>query len=257
MSNIHKSAIVEGNVKISEDVIIGPGAVVRGDITIGDGTVIEPNAVIEGNVDIGKNNRIGIGTCIGTSPQAFKYEEDTKVIIGDGNVIREYVTINRSTKKSCATLIGNKIMLMAYVHVAHDCRIADEAILANCVTLGGHIEVQEKAVIGGVTPVHQFVRIGKMAIVGGGSRIPKDVVPYCLVAGSPAHVYGLNKVGLKRRNYPAQLKKKLKEAYSIIFRSGLNTSHAVEEMEKRKDLDIVEVREMTDFIKTSKRGITK
>ncbi len=257
MKNIHRTAIVEGNVNISGDVTIGPNAVVRGDITIGEGTVIGPNAVIEGNVEIGKHNNIGIGTCIGTEPQAFRYDDDTKVVIGDNNIFREYVTVNRSTKKNSATRIGNRTMLMAYVHVAHDCRIEDEAILANCVTLGGHIEVQEKAVIGGVTPVHQFVRIGKMAIVGGGSRIPKDVVPYCLVAGSPAHVYGLNRVGLKRRNYPEQVKRKLKEAYSIIFRSGLNTTHAVEDMQKRKDLDIQEVREIIDFINTSDRGITK
>ena len=257
MNRIHKTAVIEGNVQLAQNVEVGPGAVIRGDIFIGEGTRVCPGAVIEGRVSIGKNNKVGIGAVIGTPPQSFKYEENTGVVIGDDNIIREYVTINRATTADGATLIGNKTMLMSYVHVAHDCSIADEAVLANCVTLGGHIEVQEKAVIGGVTPVHQFVRIGKMAIVGGGSRIPKDVVPYCLVAGNPPHVHGLNKVGLRRRNYSNQVKKKLKEAYRIIFRSALNTSQALEEIKDRGDLNITEVVEIIDFIKSSERGITK
>ncbi len=257
MNKIHRTAVIECNVQLGEGVKVGPHALLRGDIRIGKNSTIDANAVIEGNVSIGDNNRIGIGAAIGTPPQAFKYDEETRVEIGEGNIIREYVTVNRSTSSGRATVIGNNTMLMSYVHIAHDCCIKDEVILANCVTLGGHIVVEERAIIGGITPVHQFVRIGAMAIVGGGSRIPKDVVPYCLAAGNPAHVHGLNRVGLKRRNYPYRVKRKLKDAYRLIFRSGLNTSHAVEEIEKKPELDIPQVRQMVAFIKSSERGITK
>ncbi|MGM0568065.1 MAG: acyl-ACP--UDP-N-acetylglucosamine O-acyltransferase, partial [Elusimicrobiota bacterium] len=162
-----------------------------------------------------------------------------------------------SSFKGKVTEIADKVMLMSYVHIAHDCRVEKEVVLANCVTLGGHIVVEEKAVIGGITPVHQFARIGKMSIVGGASRIPKDVAPYCLVAGNPAHVHGLNRVGLKRRNYSSQVKGHLKNAYRIIFRSGLNTSHALEKLKKSADCSIPEIKEMVSFIEQSKRGIIK
>jgi len=256
--NIHPTAIIEDNTEVAEDVIIGPYSVIKSGVSIGSGTTIDAHTVIEGRTTIGKNNKIGIGAVIGNPPQDLKYNgEDTETIIGDNCIIREYVTINRGTKDRKKTEIGNNTLIMSYVHVAHDCKVGDEVILANCATLAGHITVEDQAVIGGVTPIHQFSRIGKMAIVGGGTRIPKDVPPFCTIAGNPAQVCGLNDIGLKRRNYSAEERANLKKAYKLIFRAGLNTAQAAAEIEKNSFFNSESVKYLIEFIKDSKRGIIK
>ncbi len=256
--NIHSTAIIEEGAEIHESVIVGPYAVIGKDVKIGMGTKVCTHAVIEGRTVLGENNFIGIGVVIGNPPQDLKYNgEDTEVVIGSNNTIREYVTINRGTVDRKKTLMGDNILLMAYVHIAHDCIVGSNAILANCATLAGHVTIEENAIIGGLTPIHQFVRIGRYAIVGGGSRVPKDVPPYCRLAGNPLKVYGLNIVGLTRSNFSKEDKEQLSTAYRIIFRSGLNTTQAVSRIKTDSKLTSSHVKDLVEFIENSKRGITK
>ncbi|GAI43760.1 unnamed protein product, partial [marine sediment metagenome] len=182
--------------------------------------------------------------------------EETEVVIGDNNIIREYATINRGTTASGRTVVGNGNLIMAYAHIAHDCRIRDNTILANAVTMAGHIVVEDFAIVGGLTPIHQFCRIGTHSIVGGLSRINKDVPPYSKVAGIPTKVYGLNIVGLTRRNFPKDVIANLKRAFRIIFRGGLNTTQALARVREEVDL-IPEVEYLLDFISKTERGILK
>ncbi|MFH1414590.1 MAG: acyl-ACP--UDP-N-acetylglucosamine O-acyltransferase [Elusimicrobiota bacterium] len=257
-NKIHPTAIIEEGARIDSTVEIGPYAVIKSGVEIGAGTTVDAHAVIEGNTIIGKNNTIGIGVVIGNRPQDLKYkDEETHVTIGDGNIIREYVTINRGTIERGVTSLGNNIMLMSYVHIAHDCIVGDEVILANCVTLAGHVTIEDQAVIGGLTPIHQFTRIGKLSIIGGSSRVPKDILPYCMAAGNRLKITGLNTIGLKRRNFSAEDRSQLKKAYRIIFRSGLNTAQAVEKMKSMQELTSPHVTRMIQFIETSERGIYK
>ncbi|MFC2091156.1 acyl-ACP--UDP-N-acetylglucosamine O-acyltransferase [Elusimicrobiota bacterium] len=255
---IHPSAIIEKGAELDNDVIVGPYAVIRGAVKIGSGTAIDAHTVIEGNTTIGKNNRIGIGAVIGNAPQDLKYNgENTEVIIGEGNAIREYVTINRGTVDRMKTVIGNGNLLMSYVHIGHDALIADEVIMGNCVTLAGHITIEEQAIIGGLTPIHQFVRIGRMSITGGASRVQQDIPPYCKTSGNPMKIFGLNVIGLNRRNYSVDDKNKLKKAYKILFRSGLNTSQALDRIKSDATLVSAHVKYLVKFIEDSKRGICK
>lgn len=253
--SIHPTAIIEKNVEIAENVSIGPFSIVRDKVRISPGVTIDASCVIEGNTVIGKNTKIGIGTIIGSPPQDLKYKnEDTKVIIGDSCIIREYVTINRGTAATFKTEVGNNCFIMSYVHIAHDCKIGDEVMLSNCATLGGHITIENQAIIGGLTPIHQFVRIGKLSMIGGGIRLTKDVPPFCKVSGEPVKVYGLNNEGLKRQKYSVEERKNLKASYKILFRSGLNISQALKEIETKSFYNSTSVQEIVEFIKKSKRG---
>jgi UDP-N-acetylglucosamine acyltransferase len=255
---IHPTAIIEDDVKMDKNVQVGPYVVIRKGVKIGLGTTIDAHTVIEGNTTIGKNNKIGIGVVIGNPPQDLKYNgEDTEVVIGDNNIIREYVTINRGTVDRYKTQIGSNCLLMSYVHVAHDCLVGNEVILANCATLAGHLTVEDQAIIGGLTPIHQFVRVGKMAIIGGGSRVPKDIPPFCKAAGNPLRIFGLNNIGLERRNYSNEDKMQLKRAYKLIFRSKFNTSQAVKKIQNDSQFTSKAVKLLVEFIKNSKRGICK
>lgn len=256
--NIHPTAIIEEGVEIGADTVIGPYVVIRKGVKIDSGTTIDAHSVIEGKTTIGKNNTIGIGVVIGNPPQDLKYKgEDTQVIIGNNNIIREYVTINRGTVERRKTSIGNNSMLMSYVHVAHDCVIGNEVILANCATLAGHITIEDQAIIGGITPIHQFVRVGRLAIVGGSSRVTKDIPPYCKASGNPLKMYGLNIVGLERRNYSEEDKHQLKNVYKIIFQSGLNTTQAIEKIQSDSQFTSQQVKQLLEFIKNSSLGICK
>ncbi len=254
---IHKTALVHPDALIEEDVEIGPYTIIGEGVKIGKKTRIGANVIIEGDTEIGEECAIYTGTVIGSIPQDLKYKgEKTKVIIGDKNIIREYATINRGTAKTEKTTIGDGNLLMAYVHVAHDCTIGNYTVLANMATLAGHVVIEDKAIVGGLTPVHQFVRIGTLAIVGGGSRAAKDVPPYCMAAGSPIRMFGLNTVGLERNNFSKEVKKQLKWCYKLIFRSKLNTSQALEKIEKNPNL-FDETLHFISFIKESERGICK
>jgi UDP-N-acetylglucosamine acyltransferase len=253
----HKTALVHPDAIINSEVEIGPNTIIGKDVTLGKGTIIGANVIIDGTTRIGENCKIYTGAVIGTPPQDLKYRgEETKVIIGDNNTIREYVTINRATAATGETKIGNNNLIMAYAHVAHDCVIGNWVVLANLVTLAGHVVIEDKAIVGGSTPIHQFIHIGTMSIVGGLSRVVKDIPPYCKAAGSPMKMFGLNSIGLDRHNFSEEVKIQLKKAYKIVFRSKLNTTQAIQKLEEEKNL-CDEVSHFINFIKESERGICK
>ncbi|MDD3643664.1 MAG: acyl-ACP--UDP-N-acetylglucosamine O-acyltransferase, partial [Candidatus Krumholzibacteria bacterium] len=185
-TGVHGTAVINEEARLGEDVSIGPWSVIGPHVSIGDGTVVGSNVLIDGHTSIGSQNRIFHGAALGSPPQDLKYRgETTYTRIGDGNTIREFVTINAATGEGDATVVGSNCLLMAYVHIAHDCLIGDNVILANAVNLAGHVTIEEYAIVGGIVPVHQFARIGAHSFTGGGSRIAKDVPPYTKVVGNP------------------------------------------------------------------------
>lgn len=254
---IHKTALVHPDAEIGENVEIGPFCVIGRDVKIGKSTCLEAHVVVDGITEIGEDCHIFTGAIIGSPPQDLKYRgEKTRLRIGNRNIIREYVTINRGTVVGGETKIGDDNLVMAYAHVAHDCIIGNKVVLANNATLAGHVMVEDHAVIGGLTPVHQFCRIGAYAILGGSSRTNKDVPPYCKAAGSPIKLYGLNSISLERHNFPQEVRNQLKRAYKIVFRSKLNTTQALEKLKKETSF-CDEVKYFIQFIAESERGITK
>ncbi len=254
---IHSTAIVSKKAEIAEDVEIGPYSMVKEDVIIEAGTKIHSHVLIEPRTQIGKNCQIYQGAVLGGEPQDLKFEgEKTNLRIGDNTIIREYATLSRGTKHRGETTVGNNCFLMAYAHVAHDCIIGDNVILANSVNLAGHVEIQDFAIIGGVVPVHQFVRIGVHSIIGGGFRVPMDVCPYMLAAGYPLKICGINKIGLQRRGFSPQTIELLEKANRILFRSKFNTRQALEKI--RSELEMIpEVQNLLEFIEKSERGIVK
>jgi len=254
---IHKTALVNPDAQISEDVEIGPYSIIGPDVKIGARTKINARVIIEGHTQLGEDCEIGIGTIIGNPPQDLKYKgEKTEVIIGNKNVIREYVTINRATGEGGVTRLGDDNLIMSYVHIAHNCTIGNKTILSNMTTLAGHIVIEDKAVIGGLVPIHQFVNIGTLSMIGGISRVAKDIPPYCLAAGNPIRLYGLNVVGLRRQGISDEKVSMLKMVYKIFFRSRRNTSQAVIEVKKMKNL-CDEAKHFIEFVEASERGIIK
>lgn len=226
---IHSTAVIHPQAELHPTVKVGAYAVIGEGVKIGAQTEIGPHVVIEGNTEIGERNRIFAGAAIGLEPQDLKYNgAPTGVKIGDDNTIREYVTVNRATGAGEITKIGNGNLLMAYCHVAHNCTIEDKVVIANTVALAGHVYIESRATIGGVLGVHQFVRIGRLAMVGGMSRISRDVPPYMLIEGTPARVYSLNLLGLKRAKLTATDISLLKKGFRTIYRSGLTVSQALE-----------------------------
>lgn len=254
--SIHATAIVDPTATVDESAQVGAFAIVGPNVTIGEDTRIYPHAVVERDVTIGARCQVHYGAVVGGDPQDLKYEgEQTTCIIGDDTVIREYVTVNRGTRALGRTQIGDGCLLMAYVHVAHDCQIGDKVILSNAVNLAGHVTIDEQAIIGGMTPIHQFVRVGAHAFVGGASRVQKDIPPYVKVAGNPAALYGLNSVGLERRNFPENVRNELKRAYRLFFNSKVNITQALERA--RAELHpYPEVVRFITFIAESERGVT-
>jgi UDP-N-acetylglucosamine acyltransferase len=257
MANIHPTAIIHPQAKLADGVSVGPFSIIGENVAIGAGTRIGANCLIEGHTSIGRDNRIFKGAVIGTIPQDLKYRgEETNLIIGDANIIREYVTINLGTSAKGQTRIGNNNLIMAYAHIAHDCIVGDNVIIANCGTLAGHVEIQDKAIIGGLVAIHQFVRIGKFSIIGGCSKVVQDIPPFSACDGHPAKVYGLNTVGLKRAGFSGEVLLSLKRAFKILFKSGLSLTHALEEI-NRQVPDSEQLRELVGFMKNSKRGIAR
>lgn len=254
-TEIHPTAVVHPWARVGDGVKIGPYTVIGENVEIGDGCRIGTNVLIEGNTVIGKNNRIFHGASIGTAPQDLKYHgEISGLVIGDGNTIREFVTVNTATGEGEATSIGSGCLLMAYAHVAHNCEIGNEVILANSVNLAGHVLVDDFAILGGLTPVHQFVHIGKYAFVGGGSRVERDVPPFMKIAGSPPQVFGINSIGLERRGFDDDRRSEIKRLYKLLYRSNLNTSQALERINEYKSEDAAT---LAEFISESMRGLTK
>jgi len=254
---IDSTAIVAPGAKLGSGVRVGHYAIIGDNVVVGDRTVIGPHAVLDGWTEIGADCRIHAGAVIGNEPQDLKYAgAKSWVRIGRRNVIREYVTIHRATEEGGETTIGDDNLLMAYVHVAHNCRIGNGVILANAVMLAGHVAIEDAAIIGGMTPIHQFVRIGRHSFIGGGSRIPQDIPPFVRCAGNPLRVAGLNSVGLARRGFSAEVVAELKRAYRTVYRSELNVTQALEKA--RAELKpFPEVTAFIDFIAASERGITK
>ena len=256
-SKIHETAIIHKNSKIGKNAEIGPYVIIGSQVKIGDDVKISSNVLIDGKTTIDDGCKIFHSAVIGTEPQDLKYEGgNTETVVGKGTIIREFVTINRSTNLKKPTKIGNDCLLMAYVHVAHDCHLGSNVILANCVNLSGHIQIEKNAIIGGMTPIHQFVKIGCFSFIGGFSRVTQDVAPYILGTGIPFKIIGLNSVGLKRNNFSEKTMKILKRMYKIFYLSDLNTSQAVSKIKNELEM-IEEIKHFLDFVKASERGISK
>ena len=257
-ARVHPTAVVAAGARIAADVEIGPYSVIGDKVEIGEGTWIGSHVVLDGSLRIGRRNKIFHFASLGAAPQDKKYAgEDTRVEIGDGNTIREYVTINRGTAQDVGvTRLGNDNWLMAYVHLAHDCHVGSHTIFANSTSLAGHVHVGDYAILGGFTGVHQFCRIGAHSITGGGTIVRQDVPPYVTVSGNPAKAYGLNAEGLKRRGFTSDTLTRLNRAYKALYRSGLTLEQAKQRL-ARQATECPELRVMLEFLSASTRGIVR
>jgi UDP-N-acetylglucosamine acyltransferase len=254
---IHPAAFVEDGAQLGTGVTVGPGAVIGSKVRVGDGTTIGSHALVTGWTTIGKGCRLHHGAVAGSPPQDLKYEgEPSYLEIGDHTVLREYVTANLATEPGSTTRIGRHCLLMTYAHVAHNCQIGDHTVVANAVQFAGYVTVEDWAILGGGTLVHQFVRIGRHSIVGGGSRIVQDVAPFMTVAGSPPRCTGLNRVGLERRGFSRETRETLGQCYRMLFRDGLTAAAAVARMRERFPA-LPEVETLARFAETSARGLTR
>lgn len=258
---IHPTAIVHPKARLGAGVSIGPYSVIGEHVTIGDGTMIGAHCVIDGHTTMGRDNQVFTGAVIGSIPQDLKYRgEETILLIGDCNKIREYVTINPGTEGGGGkTVIGSDGLFMAYAHVAHDCLLGDRVVLANSVALAGHITIEDRAVIGGLVGVHQFVRVGALSIIGGCSRVIQDVPPYATCVGYPAKVFGVNSEGLRRVGMDEENRRVLHHAFRVLFHSKLSMSHALEQVvqEVGATSACAELQHLLEFIRQSKRGVCR
>jgi UDP-N-acetylglucosamine acyltransferase len=253
---IHPTAIVHPDTVLGENVEIGPYAIVGEACTIGDNAVLAARAVLERNVRLGRDVKVGIGSIVGGDPQDLKYRgEETWAEIGDGTVIREYVTINRGTTQSYRTSVGRNCLIMSYVHLGHDCHFGDNVIVSNSSQFAGHVTVEDKAIISGLCAFHQFVRVGRHAFIGGCSRVAKDVPPFLKANGNPMKLFGLNTVGLRRSGFGEDTLRELKHAYRLLFHSDMNLSQALERAQTELNLEMPEVKQLIDFVGSSGRGV--
>lgn len=255
---IHKTAIVSPKAEIDDDVYIGPFCIVGDGVSIKKGTRLMSNIVVEGNTEIGQECTIYPFAAIGLPPQDLKYKnEKTGLKIGKKNIIREYVTIHRaSVGGDGLTEVGDSNFLMAYVHIAHDCKIGNSVIMANAATLAGHVLVEDFAVIGGLVAIHQFTRIGAYSMVGGFSGIGQDIPPYTMASGARAKLYGLNVIGLKRHGFSDEAINNLKKAYKILFREKRTLKEALKKI-KSELPETPEIKHLLEFIEKNKRGICR
>lgn len=256
--NIHTTAVVHPKTRIAEGVEIGPFSVIGEHVALGKDTKIASHVLIDGWTTIGERNQIHSFSSIGTPPQDIGYKnEETYLIIGNDNVIRECATVHRATTKADRkTEIGDRNYLMAYSHVAHDCKLGNHIIMANSAGLAGHITIEDYAILGGIVGVHQHVRIGAYAMIGGQSAIVQDIPPYVSAAGNRAQLYGLNTIGLKRKGFSDEVIHNLKKAYKIIFRSGMTLDEAFQKVMEEFP-EAKEVKYFVDFMRHSKRGVTR
>ncbi len=258
MTKIHELACVAEGAELGENVEVGPFAVVESGAVIGDGCKIGPHVYITQWVRLAENVVVTKGASLGTEPQDLKFEgEATTLEVGARTVIREFATLNRGTKASKRTVVGEDCLLMAYSHVAHDCHLGDNVILANAVNMGGHVHIDDWAIIGGMVPIHQFVRIGKHVMIGGGTQVPYDIPPFVRVAGHRAEYHGINSIGLRRRGFTDEAINTIKRAYRSMYRSSMNIPQALEAI--KKDIDLIpEVQEILEFVESRQdRGIMK
>lgn len=255
---IHPTAIIHEGAQIAEDVEIGPYAIIGEHVSIGSGTTVGPHTVIEGWTEIGCDNRIFQFASIGAAPQDLKYRGEKALLkIGDRNTVREFATLHRGTSDGGGeTVVGNDNLFMAYSHVAHDCILGNQVILANGATLAGHVEVDDFAILGGLCAVHQFTKIGSHVMISGGSMVTQDVPPFSIAQGDRAKTVGINQIGLKRRGFSDEAVRGIKQAYKLIFRSGLRTEEALEQI-ANEIKDIPEVEQFSEFVRKSTRGVAR
>ena len=255
---IHSSAVVDSGADLQPDVEIGPFSVIGPGVVLGAGTRVGSHVVIEGPARIGERNRIHSFSVLGGAPQDKKYRgESSSLEIGNGNVIREYCTFNRGTEGGgMVTRVGDGNWIMAYVHIAHDCKVGSDNVMANGTTLAGHVEVEDCATFGAFTAAHQFCRIGAHAFSAMGTVILKDVPPFVTVAGNSASPHGLNTEGLRRRRFPAQTVQALKAAYKTVYKRGLTLDAAIEQLAGPAK-ESAEVSRFREFVKSSRRGIVR
>lgn len=228
MANIHPSAIIDPSAQIAEDVEIGPFCIVHGDVKIGAGNKLHSSVVIGEWTEIGENNEFFPGAVIGVAPQDLSYNgERAYTRIGNGNIFREYVTVHRASDAEGVTSIGDENLLMAYTHVAHNCILANQIVIANSCGIAGHVEIEDQAVLGGMCGLHQFVRVGRLAMLGGMTQIRQDIPPFSMVGGQPTRVFGLNTRGMQRRGIDKDCRQGLKASYRLILQSGLNLTQAL------------------------------
>jgi len=256
---IHPTAVVDPKAEIGEDVEIGPYSIVEKDAVIGSGSRIRSHVFIGERAEIGKKCQIYQFASVGEAPQALAYKgEKTSLVMGDQNIVRECVTLNRGTAGGGGkTVIGHGNLFMAYSHVGHDCHIGNQVVLANGAALAGHITIEDHAIVGGLSAVHQFCQIGAHAMISGLTGVAQDVPPYMMAAGSRAKLYGLNTIGLKRFKFSEAAIRGLKKAYRIIFRSGLTLENALRQLKEDEIAQMPEIQHLLQFIQQSKRGITR
>jgi UDP-N-acetylglucosamine acyltransferase len=255
MSSIHPTAIIADGATIGQNVTIDPYAVIDADVIIGDDCHIHTSVRLYNGARLGRCVQVFPSATIAAVPQDLKFGgEYSTVSVGDHTMIREFVTLHRGTGEGGKTTVGKNCLIMAYSHVAHDCVVGDHVILANSVQLAGHVTIEDWAILGGILPVHQFVRIGRHAMVGGGFRVPKDIPPYVLSGGYPMRYHGINAIGLRRRGFSSEDLNLIRQAYKHIFRSTMNVSQATEYVAKHMG-DSEVVRTILEFIRASERGI--
>lgn len=258
MSRIDATARVSPDASLAADVTVGPFSVIGDRVEVGEGTIIGPHCLMEGPTTIGRGCTFTGYASVGTPPQDHSYKgEDTRLIIGDSNTFREFVTINRGTAKDRGvTSIGSHNLLMAYCHVGHDCTLGSNIVMGNLATLAGHVEIQDNAIIGGLTAIHQFSRVGAFAILGGGSMVSLDIVPYAKASGDRARLYGMNSIGLKRNGFTKEQIARIDKAYRILFKQGLLLKEALEILDR--DFEAAEeISRLRAFLASSRRGITR
>lgn len=257
MSNIHPTAVIGDGADIGEGAEIGPYCVIGPDAKVGGGTVLKSHVVLDGHTTIGSNCTIFPFASIGTQTQDLKFKGGTTYVeVGDDTTLREYVTVNSGTEDGEVTRVGSGCNLLAYSHVAHGCQVGNGVIMSNAVQLAGHVIVEDYAIIGGISGVHQFVRIGTMCMVGGCTKIGQDLAPYLLADGNPAKVHGINSIGLKRRGVPDETCKTLKKAFKIIYRDKLPVKDAVAKVKAELD-ECEELERLIAFVQASERGILR
>ena len=252
---IHPTAIVSKKAKLADDIEVGPYSIIKDNVTIGSGTKIGSYCLIEGNTTVGGACEIFTGAVLGSQPQDLKFKgEKVFLEIGDKNIIREYCTFNTGTGEGGRTSVGDNNLFMAYSHIAHDCKVGNDCVIANNGTLAGHVTIEDKAVVGGLVAIHQFVRIGTLSIIGGCSKVVQDIPPYSTCDGHPARVYGLNLLGLRRHKINHESIEQLDRTFKILFNGGLTIKHSLEKIEKEVK-QTREVAYLVNFLNNSERGV--
>ena len=257
MKGVHPTAVVVDGAELGAGVELGPYSVIGEHVKVGKGSRVMAHVVLEGRTTIGQGCTIFPFACVGTQTQDLKYKGATSFVeIGDETTLREYVTVNSGTEEGQVTKVGSSCHVMAYSHIAHGCSVGNHVIMANCATLAGDVVLEDNSILGGLSAVHQFARVGYLCIVGGATRVAKDCPPFMMVVGNPAKVRGINAVGLKRAGVSMESQRLLKRAYKMLYRENLSTSQALDGM--RKELEMTdEIRRLVSFVEESRRGIVK